>query len=330
MRRTSSISTPVAHLVGPGKLKVVNGQLAFSDGATSPLRLDPQELRTLLCYGPVGITDEAFQVLFRHGVDVTWLTPAGTVCRGRLVHPDAPTTVVRLLQHRAFQDAEQRRLFAGGVVAAKVQSQMEATRHYQRHGCAAAGPVLQQLADVLAACAGAAVERLRGLEGAASAAWFGLLGQLLNPPWQFVQRVRRPPTDPVNALLSLGYTWLLTRTRARCEAAGLEVYLGALHEYRAGRPSLACDLMEPLRVPTVDRWMLGLCNRGQVTPEDFVADARGGMRLRDGLLGRILHHWEEHWLNGGHEATLNQGVQTLLTWLRRGVSPGDTAAADAP
>ena len=80
-------------------------------------------------------------------------------------------------------------------------------------------------------------------------------GQLLRPPWRFVQRVRRPPTDPVNALLSLGYTWVLTRTVARCEAAGLEVNLGGLHDYRPGRPSLACDLMEPLRVPAVDRWV---------------------------------------------------------------------------
>jgi CRISPR-associated protein Cas1 len=325
MRRTSSISTPVAHLVGPGKLKVVNGQLAFSDGGHVQLRLDPKELRTLLCYGAVGITDEAFQVLFRHDVDVTWLTPAGTICRGRLVRADAPTTGLRLLQYRALQDEARRRDLAAWVVSAKVQSQAEAARHYQRHGCAEAGPVLAQLQEVLSRCAGAvSLDQLRGLEGSASASWFGLLARLLIPPWQFAQRVRRPPTDPVNALLSLGYTWLLTRTRARCEAAGLEVYLGALHEYRPGRPSLACDLMEPLRVPAVDRWVVTLCNRGQADLEDFVADDRGGIRLRDGGLGRMLIRWEEHWVHGGHEAVLEQLVQSLLSWFRQFATPGDS------
>ena len=60
-------------------------------------------------------------------------------------------------------------------------------------------------------------------------------------------------------MLSLGYTWLLARTVARCEAEGLEVNLGGLHEYRPGRPSLACDLMEPLRTPAVDRWVVLVC-----------------------------------------------------------------------
>src|SRR5262249_6394669 len=158
--------------------------------------------------------------------------------------------------------------------------------HYQRQGAAAAGPVLQQLQQTAERCREAtSLEQLRGLEGAASAAWFSLLGQLLRPPWQFPQRVRRPPTDPVNALLSLGYTWVLTRTVARAEAAGLEVNLGGLHEYRPGRPSLACDLMEPLRVPAVDRWLVQRLNQGEMTPADFVTEG-GGIRLHPKAFGR--------------------------------------------
>src|SRR5205085_1352949 len=72
-----------------------------------------------------------------------------------------------------------------------------------------------------------------------------------SPPWTFPDRTRRPPTDPVKPLLSLGYTWLLGRVTARVEAAGYEPSLGGLHDYRPGRPSLGCDLIEPLRVPAV-------------------------------------------------------------------------------
>src|SRR5262249_42158790 len=195
---------------------------------------------------------------------------------GRLVSSDPSTTSLRLLQHQAFRDPVQRLQVARAVVAAKIESQQQAARHYQRHGCSAAGAVLQQLQSARTQAAAAdSVDVLRGLEGAATAAWFGLFGQLLQAPWQFTQRVRRPPTDPVNALLSLGYTWLLTRTVARCEAAGLEVNLGALHEFRPGRPSLACDVMERLRVPAAGRWDRGLSTQGQASPRAFLRTAEG-------------------------------------------------------
>lgn len=138
MRRTTSIATPVAHLVGPGKVKIINGQLAFTARGQGPLRLDPRALRTLLCYGPVGITDEAFQVLFRHEVEVAWMTAAGSRCRGRLVRANPSGATLRLLQHQAFSDPHGRLQWARHVVAAKVRSQQAAARHYQRHGCAEA------------------------------------------------------------------------------------------------------------------------------------------------------------------------------------------------
>src|SRR5258707_9820404 len=103
-RRTTSVITPVAHLVGPGKLKVINSRLAFTTGEGTPVRLDPEALRTVLCYGDVGVTDEAFQVLFKHEVEVAWLTASGHHCRGRLVRSDPSTTALRLLQHQVLHD----------------------------------------------------------------------------------------------------------------------------------------------------------------------------------------------------------------------------------
>src|SRR5260370_899447 len=73
--------------------------------------------------------------------------------------------------------------------------------------------------------------RLRGVERAASSGWLGVLGTVQLTRWRFEQRNRRPPRDPISALLSLGYTWLLARVIARCEAEGMEVNLGGLHEY---------------------------------------------------------------------------------------------------
>ena len=78
-KRKSFVATPIAHLVGPGKLRVINGRLAFVTGKDGEaVRLDAGVLRTVCCYGAVGVSDEAFHVLFEHDVEVSWLTPAGT------------------------------------------------------------------------------------------------------------------------------------------------------------------------------------------------------------------------------------------------------------
>jgi CRISPR-associated protein Cas1 len=324
------VATPIAHLVGPGSLAVKDGQLVYRPAVArdgeGPLRLRPEALRSVHCYGAVSLTDDAIAVLCHHDVQVAFLTAAGTRCKGRLVHADSSRTGLRRLQHAAMSSPARAREWAEAIVVAKIDSQIVAARHYQRKGARAATAVMERLAQVKARCAGADVDALRGYEGTASAAWFGLLGQLLVAPWQFRQRVRRPPTDPVNALLSLGYTWVLNRTVARCEAAGLEENLGALHDWRPGRPSLACDLMEPLRVPAVDRWVIAACNQGCVSAADFVAEG-GGIRLHSDSFGRILSDWQKHWTRVAQEAELDGWLQRLESWLRQG-QPADASPAD--
>src|SRR5439155_19124468 len=115
----------------PGKIKVVNEQLAYATREQPPIRLDPATLRTVCCYGPVGVTDEAMQVLFAHDVEVAWLTAAGMRCRGRLVRSDRSHTALRILQHEAFANPDRQRDWACRVVSAKIASQFQAARHYQ-------------------------------------------------------------------------------------------------------------------------------------------------------------------------------------------------------
>jgi CRISP-associated protein Cas1 len=327
MRRTTSISPAVAHLIGPGKIKIVNGYLAFSAQGQSPLRLDPAHLKTLLCYGDVSVTGSALELLFAHHVQTAWLSPMGHRCRGRLAQSDPPTTLTRVRQHAAFARSDMRLAWARLIVAGKIEGLTLAARHYQRHG-ADAGSTLTKLADAANAVpqAGSADE-LRGLEGSAAVAWFRLLGQLLKPPWVFEARTRRPPTDPVNALLSLGYTWLLSRAIARSEAAGCEIYLGGLHEYRAGRPSLACDLIEPLRVTAVDRWLISVCNRRELTPDDFRPDEEhGGVRLKPPAFGTTLRSWELYWTSHRQDLLLETWLNRLLQFLQQSAPDPDPAS----
>jgi CRISPR-associated protein Cas1 len=208
------------------------------------------------------------------------------------------------------------------VVAGKIEAAIVAARHFQRHGAATAGDLIARLSEYAARLPEiGSNEQLLGLEGAAASAWFDLFGRLFVSPWSFPGRVRRPPTDPLNALLSLGYTWLLGRATARAEARGYEIYLGGLHEYRPGRPSLSCDLIEPLRVPAVDRWAVNVCNQAELTPDVFRLEENGGFRLLPKWFGRTLYSWESFWVNSNLEPELEGWLDRLNGLLKRWDTP---------
>ena len=107
------------------------------------------------------------------------------------------------------------------------------------------------------------------------------------------------------------------RAVVRIEARGYESGLGALHEFRPGRPSMACDIMEPLRIPVVDRWVLAACAQGIVKKSDFETLESGAVMLAKGRIGNVLTRLEEHWHQGNFEQILEQheltgGFGTLL------------------
>jgi CRISPR-associated protein Cas1 len=126
------------------------------------------------------------------------------------------------------------------------------------------------------------MERIRGLEGAATRAYFQSFGRLIrNDRFIFNGRNRRPPLDPVNALLSFTYTLLTNEVLSAIKACGMDPYMGALHDISYGRPSLACDLVEEYRVFLGDRLVLGLINRKAVSPNDFIYRQKKQSAYRD-------------------------------------------------
>jgi CRISPR-associated protein Cas1 len=126
------------------------------------------------------------------------------------------------------------------------------------------------------------LETIRGHEGEAAATYFAAFDAMVrsdDPAFQFATRSRRPPLDPINALLSFVYSLLLHDCASALAAAGLDPAVGFLHVDRPGRPSLALDLMEEFRPALGDRLVLALINRGQVTPKGFVREASGGVTM---------------------------------------------------
>jgi len=128
---------------------------------------------------------------------------------------------------------------------------------------------------------GTALETILGMEGAGSAAYFRCFGKLLTDQqqWPFPGRVKRPPTDPVNALLSFGYSLLASKVASAVQLVGFDHFVGYLHSSFYGRPTLALDIMEEFRPIIVDSVVVDILNHRMLTPADFVVEL-GGYRLK--------------------------------------------------
>jgi len=143
-------------------------------------------------------------------------------------------------------------------------------------------PVMKQLASGDHRVEGTALETILGMEGAGSVAYFRCFGKLLSDPrqWPFPGRVKRPPTDPVNSLLSFGYSLLTNKVASAVQLVGFDHFIGYLHSSFYGRPALALDLLEEFRPSIVDSVVVNILNHRMLTPTDFVVEL-GAYRLKD-------------------------------------------------
>jgi CRISPR-associated protein Cas1 len=261
------------------------------------MEVEPHRLELVALVGRVHVTSDATLFCLEKGIAVAWLTRGGELL-GRVVPPLPRSADVRIAQYEAVRDPSARLDRARGVVSAKLENALEVLRDIQSNdpdngALSPAMTELKRLCEAVAACP--AVERLLGLEGTGARTYFSALGSAFKAGIGFVGRKHRPPPDPANALLSFGYVLLGNRVAGLIEARGLDPCLGFFHEVRSGRPSLAVDMLEELRHPVVDRFVLRGCNLRIFREELFEPpDEDGGVRLtRDGLKV-FFEHWEGH------------------------------------
>lgn len=211
---------------------------------------------------------------------------------------------LRREQYRRADDEAASVGIAANMIAAKIANARNALLRAKRdHG--EKSPVkadqLQAAADSLAMSLKQALQvdsldSLRGVEGEAAATYFGIFPELMNnhdASLVMKGRNRRPPLDPVNALLSFCYTLLMHDCRSALEGCGLDAQCGFLHRDRPGRPSLALDLMEEFRTYIADRVVLSLMNRRQITKKDFTIEPSGAVMLKEDSRKKVLVAWQE-------------------------------------
>lgn len=251
------------------------------------------KLERLVIFGHVQLTTEAIHALLKEGVDVAFLTGHGKL-HGRLLAADSKNVFLRLAQYeRHLDDAFQIEL-ARAFVAGKIRNGRALIQRYLRnHPENNFDAELRLISQTLEGLENlATVPSLMGAEGIATATYFRAFGQMFRRELAFETRTRRPPKDPVNAVLSLGYTLLTNEILALLSAQGFDPYIGFLHGVVYGRPALALDLVEEFRHPFIDRLTLNLFNNQVLTAEDFRPVEGQGIYLTPAALKTYLQAYE--------------------------------------
>ncbi|RMG95679.1 MAG: CRISPR-associated endonuclease Cas1 [Chloroflexi bacterium] len=251
----------------------------------------------LILMGNVQLTSPAVAMLLQKEVDVVFLSSYGKF-RGRLIHTGSKFARLRHAQLQKMSDLKVSLSIAREVVSGKLHNQLFVLQAQVKQG---ASPVVVQrslsgIKRMLDQARRAKnVDSLRGYEGKAGADYWAAFQALLPDTFGFQGRKYYPPPDPVNALLSFGYSLLLKDVTAAVQVVGLDPYLGFFHTIDYGRPSLALDMMEEFRPIIVDLIVLDILQTGQMSTADFEHTRRPDqpVRLKARMMNLLIQRYEQ-------------------------------------
>ncbi|WP_134725985.1 type I-C CRISPR-associated endonuclease Cas1c [Paracoccus luteus] len=294
MLNTLYVTSEGAHLRKDGETMAVD-----VDGTTRA-RTPAHLLGQIVCLGQVSVSPAVLGFAMEVGISVSFLSYSGRLL-GRVEGPMTGNVLLRRAQHAATADPARSLPVARAMVAAKLANQRAVLRRHLRDHADAPGREAVEAAETRLyyaarlALSAPDLDALRGQEGDGGAVYWSVFPHLLRNPdlaGSFRGRSRRPPLDPVNALLSFLYVLLAADARAACEVHGLDPQMGFLHRDRPGRMSLALDLMEEFRAPMADRVALTLVNRRQMEPADFEHQETGAVLLTERGRRAVIEAWQ--------------------------------------
>lgn len=259
-------------------------------------------LASVVLFGGIHISPPLLQACAASGITLVLLDRNGRF-QARVEGPVTGNVLLRRAQYRASDSPTE---IVRSIVLGKLSNQrsvlMRMLRDYggevEEQVSRAVLAVAERLAEIMrrVQLSDDTLERLRGSEGEAANLYFSVFDHLIrapDPELRWRGRSRRPPLDPMNALLSFLYTLLTHDCRSALESVGLDPAVGFLHRDRPGRPSLALDLMEELRPVLADRLALSLVNRRQLRADDFETRDGGAVVMTEAARKTVLAAWQE-------------------------------------
>lgn len=265
-------------------------------GDEQKLRIPVHNLQAIVCFGNVLCSPFLLGLCADRGIHISYLTKNGRFL-GRVEGSKTGNVLLRRVQYRRADEDAASTQIARNVVIAKLANCRTVIRRVLRDHTASPDSSRLKRAELALSQhlresqKVTNINQLRGIEGGAGREYFGCFDALLvqqKEEFPFKGRSRRPPLDPVNALLSFLYTLLMHDVASALEGVGLDPQVGFLHSDRPGRPSLALDLMEELRPFLADRLTLSLINRHQIQRRDFVIKESGAVLLTEEGRKKVL------------------------------------------
>jgi CRISPR-associated protein Cas1 len=287
--------------VGSG-LRKDGENLVVENEGTILGRIPLHMLASVVVFGGIYLSPALMEACASHAITIALLDRNGRF-QARIEGPVSGNVLLRRAQYKMSDTPED---IVKSIALGKISNQraviMRALRDYGEEYDETTKTTLtdatQRLAHTLSRVSQQPMDTdmLRGMEGDAARIYFSVFNLLIrspDPELQFSVRSRRPPLDPINALLSFLYTLLTHDCRSAAESVGLDPAVGFLHRDRPGRPGLALDLMEELRPIFADRLVLSLVNRRQLRAKDFETRDGGAVLLTDDARKTVLTAWQE-------------------------------------
>lgn len=279
-------------------------EIYVEDAKSGSARLN--EISQVVLMGSVYVTTPCLHTLMERDIPVSWHSFGGWFI-GHTVGTGHKNVEIRTAQYKASFDTGSCLRVARGLVVAKIQNCRTLLRRNWKDGDAPETLMDQFRQDIDATRRAASLAELLGMEGNSAARYFGSFRKMLNRgpdtgeefAFDFTKRNRRPPTDPVNALLSFAYSLLVRTWTITLSGVGFDPYRGFYHQPRYGRPALALDMMEPFRPLIADSSVIQAINNGEVKPTDFIS-AAGSVALDNDGRKRFIACFERRL---GHEVT---------------------------
>lgn len=288
---------PVLYLAEQGATIKKKGDTFFVTRNDQELQTIPaSKVEQVVIFGNVNITTPVIHYLLSEGKDCVFCSSTGRY-HGRLFSTESKFGMLRRSQLQAISDNCLKLSVVKQIIKGKITNQTTFLQRYQRKKNDAT------LAAIVANLKNTAIKvekaedigSLMGIEGYASTVYFNAFKSLLKQDLGFTGRRKRPPPDPVNSLLSLGYTLLVYDAQAAIRTVGLDPFLGFLHSVEYSKPSLALDLIEEFRTIIVDSTVLRLINNKILTETDFSreSDNSGMIRLKQESIKTFIKFYEE-------------------------------------
>jgi len=254
------------------------------------------KIERVLIFGNIQITTQAISFLLSNRIETSFLTIRGEL-KGQLIPPKSKNVILRMTQFEKAKDKEFTLNLAKRIVANKISNSLEIVKGFSyNHPEINLTEEKKKIKEVLESVDRKnGIKSLLGIEGIATVNYFKALAKTFIKGLTFSGRNRRPPRDPVNSLLSFGYTLAGNEILSLLQATGFDPYIGFYHGIDYGRPSLALDILEEFRHTLIDRFVLFLSNNSILKNEDF-EEVEGGVYLKKESR-KVFFKYYEQWLN---------------------------------